>query len=190
MEDIDKESLDALPIQDPDEEERSYTDRELKLRDSFVKEYLKDYSPINAAIRIGYSRSIAKEYAQRFMDEPYVARKISQMEEAPIEEIDETTFKKRIMAGLYKEANNYGPGSTQAARVAAWAKLAHLQGMEPASKVKSEITGADGAPLAGTFVLPGMMTPEQWESAAAKQQEDLVSGKTKQVAQVAPPQVD
>lgn len=190
MEDIDKESLDALPIQDPEDEERSYSDRELKLRDKFVKEYLRDYNPVEAAVRIGYSRSIAKEYATRFMDEPYVARKIKQQEEAPVEQLDQETFKKRIMAGLYKEANNYGMGSTQAARVAAWAKLAHLQGMEPASKVKNEITGADGAPLAGTFVLPGLMTPEQWEQAAAQQQEDLVSGKIGQAKQVAPPSID
>lgn len=187
MEDIDKESLDALPIQDPDEEERSYSDRELKLRDKFVKEYVKDYNPIAAAQRIGYSASIAREYAQRFMDEPYVARKIRMLEDEPPEDMSPEKMQQRIMAGLYKEANNYGQGSTQAARVAAWAKLAHLQGMEPALKTKNEHTGADGAPLAGQFVIPGVMSPEQWAAAAAQQQQDLVSGKIEQAKQVEPP---
>lgn len=190
MEEIDKESLDALPIQDPEEEERSYTARELKLRDQFVKEYLTDYNAVEAAIRVGYMRSIAKEYAVRFMDEPYVLRKIKSMEEAPVEEVDTETMRKRIKMGLYKEANNFALGATHAGRVAAWAKLAQLEGMEPAARVKNEITGADGAPLAGTFVLPGLMTPEDWEKAAAQQQEDLVAGRTAQVKQVAPPAID
>lgn len=191
MEEIDKESLAALPIQDPEDgEERSYSDREIKLRNNFVKEYLKDYDPVGAAQRVGYARSIAREYAIRFMDEPYVARMIKQLEEAPIEEVDTETMKKRIMAGLYKEANNFGLGATHAGRVAAWAKLAQLQGMEPASRVKNEITGADGAALGGMFVLPGLMTPEDWEKAAATQQQDLVDGKIAQAKQVAPPSID
>lgn len=190
MEDIDKESLDALPIQDPDEEERSYSDRELKLRDRFVREYLKDYDALGAAKRVGYTGMVAKEYAVRFMDEPYVIRKIDALKATPFDEMNEELMHKTIKAGLYREANDRGMGSTQPARVAAWAHLARLSGMEPATKVKNEITGADGAPLAGAFVLPGIMTPEQWEAAAAKQQEDLVNGTTQQVAQVAPPQID
>lgn len=190
MEDIDKESLDALPIQEPEDEERSYSDRELKLRDSFVKEYLKDYDAVGAAIRVGYPRSIAKEYAVRFMDEPYVARKIEKLEGSPVENLTEEEFQKKIIAGLWREANNFGLGATHPGRIAALAKLAQLKGMEPAARVKNEITGADGAPLAGTFVLPGLMTPDQWEAAAAQQQADLVSGKVAQVAQVAPPAID
>jgi hypothetical protein len=190
MEDIDKESLDALPIQEPEEEERSYSERELKLRDKFVKEYLKDYDALGAAMRVGYSRSIAKEYAVRFMDEPYVIRKIESQKTTPFDEMNEDQMHKMIKAGLYREANDRGMGSTQPARVAAWAHLARLSGMEPATRVKNEITGADGAPLAGTFVLPGLMTPEQWEQAAAQQQEDLVSGKIAQAKQVAPPSID
>lgn len=191
MEAIDKESLDALPIQEPEQaDERSYTWREKALRDLFVKEYLVDYDSIGAAMRVGYNRGIAKEYAVRLMDEPYVMRQIAKQEGAPIEE-DEKTAKKRIMAGLVREANYRGAGSSQAARVAALGKLAQLYGMEPATKTKTELTGADGQPLtSGQFIIPGVMTPEQWEAAAAKQQAELVSGKIAQVAQVAAPSVD
>jgi hypothetical protein len=191
MEAIDKESLDALPIQEPEQEfERSYSWREKALRDLFVKEYLVDYDSIGAAMRVGYNRGIAKEYAVRLMDEPYVMRQIAKYEGAPVEE-DETTAKKRIMAGLVREANFRGAGSSQAARVAALGKLAQLYGMEPATRNKTELTGADGQPLAaGQFVIPGIMTPEQWEPFAAQQQADLVAGKTKQVDQVEPPSVN
>lgn len=192
MEAIDKESLDALPIQEPEEaEERSYTWREKALRDLFVKEYLVDYDSIGAAMRVGYNRGIAKEYAVRLMDEPYVMRQIAKQEGAPIEE-SEDVLKKRIMAGLIREANYRGAGSSQAARVAALGKLAQLNGMEPATRMKTELTGPNGEPLQGPgqFIIPGVMTPEQWETAVKKQQSDLVTGKTAQVAQVAPPSVD
>lgn len=190
MEDIDRESLEALPIQDPDEEQRSYTPREIQLRDRFAKEYLLDYDPIGAAVRVGYNRGIAKEYAQRFMEEPYVERKIKQLESAPETEEEESVVRKRIIAGLNREANYFGPGSSAASRVAALGKLAQLKGMEPVKQTKTELTGPEGSPLAGTFVLPGIMDPEQWEKAAAQQQADLVSGKTAQVKQVEAPVVD
>lgn len=194
MEAIDKESLDALPIQAPsapkEEDERTYTWREKALRDLFVKEYLVDYDAVGAAMRIGYNRGIAKEYAVRLMDEPYVARQIAKQEGAPVEE-DEKTAKKRIMAGLVREANYRGAGSSQAARVAALGKLAQLYGMEPATKTKTELTGPDGQPLtAGQFIIPGVMTPEQWEREVSRQQADLVAGKIAQVVQVAAPSID
>lgn len=189
MEDIDRESLAALPIQDPDEDQRSYTPRELQLRERFVKEYLLDYDSIGAAVRVGYNRGIAKEYAVRFMDEPHVALLIKKYESQPDTEEDEEVERKRIIAGLRREANYFGPGASASSRVAALSKLAHLKSMEPARTVKNELTGPEGSPLAGTFVLPGLMTPDQWEAAAATQQEALVSGKIAQVKQVEPPTV-
>jgi len=195
MEPIDKESLDALPIQPPPDmeeaQERSYTHREKSLRDFFVKEYLTDYDAVQAAIRVGYPKSIAREYAVRFMEEPYVLREIAKKEAAPGTEDEEAILKKRIMAGLIREANYRGPGSSQAARVAALAKLAHLNNMEPVKKIANELTGADGQPLVGgAFVIPGLMTPEQWAIEAERQQADLVAGRIAQAKQIAPPQVD
>lgn len=195
MEAVDLESLNALPIQEPEQpaesNERTYTYREKALRDYFVREYLVDYDAIAAAMRIGYNRGIAREYAVRLMDEPYVARQIAKMEGAPAEE-DSETLKKRIMAGLIREANYKGVGSSQAARVAALGKLAQLNGMEPATKTKTELTGPNGEPLQGPgqFIIPGIMTPEAWEAAALAQQSALVSGKTEQVAQIATPNID
>lgn len=190
MEAVDHKSLEALPMNAPEENERTYSYREKALRDFFVKEYLVDYNAVGAAMRIGYNKGIAREYAVRLMDEPYVAREIARLEGAPAEE-NEEALRKRIMQGLIREANDRGPGSTQAARVAALGKLAQLNGMEPATRTKTELTGADGQPLAaGQFVIPGVMTPEQWAVEAARQQADLVSGKIAQMTQVAPPTVD
>lgn len=187
----DQEYFEEPPMNAPEEAERTYSYREKALRDFFVKEYLVDYNAEAAAHRIGYNKGIAKEYAVRLMAEPYVAQQIAKIEGTGDSEADPEALKKRIMSCLIREANDRGPGSSQAARVAALGKLAQLNGMEPATRTKTELTGADGQPLvAGQFVIPGVMTPEQWEAAAAQQQADLVGGKIAQVKQVAPPVVE
>jgi phage terminase small subunit len=134
---------DVIPIQEP-EEEQQYSYREKALRDFFVKEYLVDYDATAAAIRVGYGKSIAKEYGNRFMQEPYVLRKIQEEEVAVNPNGDDKeAAKKRIMAGLVREANYRGPGSSQAARVAALSKLAHLHEMEPKQKAAIEDPNED-----------------------------------------------
>lgn len=175
-------AADDLEITEP-EEERSYSYREKALRDFFVNEYLVDYDALAAAVRIGYGKSYAKDFAQRFMNEPYVLREIQRKEGLTNPETeDPEASKKRIIAGLTREANYRGPGSSQSARVAALSRLATLHGMDPAqSKPKDEVPVGEGV-----FVVPGIMSPEQWEAAAAKQQDDLVSG----VVMPAPPSIN
>jgi len=151
--------------------------RERALRDLFVNEYLVDYNEYAAAIRIGYSQAYAKEYSVRFMNEPYVLQQIRLKENAPTPDDSVEDMKKRVMTGLIREANYRGPGCSQSARVAALSKLAAIHGMDAPIRSKTEITGADGQPLnGGVFVIPGVMTVEQWEAAAAEQQTALVNG--------------
>ena len=148
------------------------------LRDRFVKEYLVDYDALSAAGRVGYSRQFAKEYSFRFMAEPYVLQKIKNAESST-EEDNEDAMKKRILMGLIREANYRGPGCSQSARVAALSKLASIAGMDSPSKSKIEMTGPDGQPLnGGMFVVPGIMTVEDWEKQAAAQQAALVDSST------------
>ncbi len=166
-------SVDDIEIQEP-EEERVYSARERALRDYFVEQYLIDYDPVASAIRCGYGKSFAKEYAARFMAEPYVMRAIQKAEGTTKEngESDIEAERKRIIAGLKREAHYRGPGSSQAARVAALAKLATLFEMDPKDKKPEN----DKNELEGTFVTPGVMSPEQWAEAAARQQTELVAG--------------
>lgn len=175
-------AADDLEITEP-EEERSYSYREKALRDFFINEYLVDYDAVGAAVRVGYGKSYAKDFAQRFMQEPYVLREIQRKEgSVNLQSEDPEAAKKRIIAGLTREANYRGPGSSQSARVAALSRLATLYEMDPKDKVKEPENNIGE----GTFVVPGMMTPEQWEAAAAKQQEDLVAG----VVMPAPPSIN
>ena len=151
------------------------TKGEMELRDRFVAEYLTDYDAYKACIRIGYAPAYAKDFSQRFMQEPYVLGKIRDAEGGTAGDLDVEVQKKMIVAALWREAKNMGAGSTQAARVAALAKLSAFYGMDAPKKSQTELTGADGMPLgSGVFVVPGMMTADEWAKQAEAQQEELV----------------
>lgn len=155
--------------------EPQLTQCERDLRDKFVTEYLIDYDSYKAAIRIGYSPVFAREYHQQFMGESYVLRKIKAVESKPPEEYDELAERRKIVAGLWREANYMGAGGSQAARVAALAKLSAFYGMDAPTRSQAELTGKDGQPLGqGVLVVPGLISAEDWAVQAAKQQEDLV----------------
>lgn len=156
-------------ISDP-EQGPELTFREKALRDKFVNEYLVDYDALAATMRIGYPKSYAKEYAVRFMEEPYVLKRIQEKESAGEDEVSLDVMKKRIMAGLIREANYKGPGSSQAARVAALSKLAQMHGMDGRVPDNPE----NDALGEGAFVVPGVVTMEEWEKAAEAQQAALV----------------
>lgn len=181
MQDFDNEN----PINEPDYSV-TYSARQKELRDKFVKEYLVDYNATAAAIRIGYPKSYAQEYAVKFMDEPYVHQQIKTVETSP-EEIDsKEAMQKRITISLLREANYRGAGSSQSARVAALSKLSSIYGMDAPVKTQTEHLGPDGLPLNGVFVVPGLMTTEDWAKAAAAQQSALVDATTTP-AEPAPP---
>ncbi len=164
------------PIEEP-EIEHDMSPREIAICDAFVIEYLVDYDQKAAAKRLGYSDSLANEYGSRFMGKPYVAQKIRLQETATASDTEEMMHH-RILTGLIKESNYRGPGSSQGARVAALSKLAQIYSMEPPTRTKNEHSGPDGQPLGnGVFVVPGIMTTEQWTAQAAAQQEELVNRK-------------
>lgn len=153
-----------------------YTPRAKELRDKFVRQYLIDYDQTAAALRVGYPKSIADTYGKLFMDEPYVAQQIRIVDGNQEEDTPESR-RKMIIAGLRREANYRGPGCSQAARVAAFSRLAIIEGIDAPTRTKTELTGADGQPLnaGGFIVIPGIITEEEWEAKAAEQQAKLVA---------------
>ena len=109
------------------------------------------------------------------MNEPYVLNKIRESETQPEDEYDEVIQKKKIVSALWREANNQGAGSSQSARVAALSKLSAFYGMDAPTRSQSELTGKDGQPLGqGVFVVPGLVTAEEWAKQAEAQQAALV----------------
>lgn len=78
----------------------------------------------------------------------------------------------RILSGLFTEAaDRWGP-TTASARVAAWAKLAQLTGMEAAAKRTEDLKDELAAP-GGVLMVPFVSSIEGWEQAAMAQQAQL-----------------
>lgn len=120
----------------------SLTKQEKALRQRFVAEYLEDYDPVGAAIRLGYQEAFAQQYAKQFLAEPYT-RKLLKEKEAQFGILtEEDQHRKKIVAGLYREAHSrFNSGS---ARVAALTQLAKIIGIE--APVKTEVKVTDTAP--------------------------------------------
>lgn len=144
--------------------------REKELREKFVSEYLLDYDQTAAAIRIGFSASFAATYAENFMQEPYVRKRIAEMQTALTEDekLEADLDRRRIRAGLMREAHYRGPGSSHAARVAALGKLANIREMDAPVKIKSDVTHRGGV-----MMVPGIANFDEWEKAAQASQTDL-----------------
>jgi hypothetical protein len=148
------------------------TEREKALRDTFVAEYLVDYSQTNAAMRCGFPRDFATEWGSRLMDEPYVQQKLKSLEMTPGDPVAEAEYnRQRIKQQLMREAHYRGPGSSHAARVAALARLAAIYDLEAPKKTKIDIEHRGGVMRA-----PGVANLEDWEAAAVASQEALQNG--------------
>jgi len=111
------------------------TKQERTLRQRFVEEYLADYDAIAAAIRLGYQEAFARQYAKQFLAEPYTLKLIKEKEAEFGILTEEDQHRKRIVAGLYREA--YNRSNSGSARVAALTQLAKIIGIE--APVKTEL---------------------------------------------------
>ena len=93
----------------------------------FVEEYLIDLNATQAAIRSGYSEKTAQEIGSENLSKPMVAKAIAEAQEKLSNKAQVTV--EMVVQGLLKEAQDYAEGSTQSARVSAWAHLGKHLGM-------------------------------------------------------------
>ena len=108
----------------------------------FVEEYLIDLNATQAAIRAGYSEKTAKEIGSENLTKPNIAKAIAEAQEKLSNKAQVTV--EMVVQGLLNEAKDLSEGSTQSARVSAWAHLGKHLGM---FKDKVEHTGKDGGPI-------------------------------------------
>jgi len=138
---------------------------ERQFRDAFVREYLKDYNAVAAALRMGFSGTYAHDYAKKLMFEPYVQQQITAAEEAEDYTKDPETQRRQIFKLLKREATFSGAGSTHSARVAALSKLSSFLGMDAPTKTQAEVTLSGGVqfyiPHNGRDPLPEQPKPEE-----------------------------
>ena len=108
----------------------------------FVEEYLIDLNATQAAIRAGYSEKTAQEQSSRLLSNVMVQEAV-QIAKNKLSERTELTVD-MVVNGLLKEAQDYAEGSTQSARVSAWAHLGKHLGM---FKDKIEHSGDPNNPI-------------------------------------------
>jgi len=95
------------------------------MRDAFVCEYLKDFSGVEAASRIGSTNPV--NTWRRLIKCPYVQRAIGKKMQDW--EANSVVTRNKVCAVLWRESNDFVHG-TAATRVAAASKLAKLMGFE------------------------------------------------------------
>ena len=108
----------------------------------FVEEYLIDLNATQSAIRAGYSEKTAKEIGSENLTKPNIAKAIQEAQESLSNKTQLTVD--IVVQGLLKEAQDYAEGSTQSARVSAWAHLGKYLKM---FTDKVEHTGKDGGSI-------------------------------------------
>ena len=108
----------------------------------FVEEYLIDLNATQSAIRAGYSEKTAQEIGSENLSKPMVAKAIAEAQEKLSNKAQVTV--EMVVQGLLNEAKDLSEGSTQSARVSAWAHLGKHLGM---FKDKIEHTGPNGGPI-------------------------------------------
>ena len=108
----------------------------------FVEEYLIDLNATQSAIRAGYSEKTAQEIGSENLSKPMVAKAIAEAQEKLSNKAQVTV--EMVVQGLLNEAKDLSEGSTQSARVSAWAHLGKHLGM---FKDKIEHTGKDGGAI-------------------------------------------
>lgn len=172
--DTPEETEKDLPELMPDDF-RDYSPQEKALRDLFVTEYLVDYDGWKAAMRCGFNKQFAIEYSKKFLGEPYVQQRISQIRTlAPRNEEALGKYnKRRVEEQLLVEAHNHGPGSSQAARVAALKTLSDIYGMGSAAQARIALANGAGVIAGGVMVVPVIANVDDWESTAMSNQKAL-----------------
>lgn len=154
---------------------------EIAIRDSVVKEYMFDYSWINACKRIGMNAAMAFDYAARFEQDGYCQKRIKELQAEKAKsgtstrKQEEEIERQRIIEGLKFESTYRGPGSSQSARVAAYKQLCSIYGFEAPKQQKVEVGVSSGVML-----VPMVGSMDDWEKAAnasqTKLQEDTING--------------
>lgn len=108
----------------------------------FVEEYLIDLNATQSAIRAGYSEKTAQEQSSRLLSNVMVQEAVQKAKNKLSERTELTVD--MVVHGLLKEAQDYAEGSTQSARVSAWAHLGKHLGM---FKDKVEHSGDPNNPI-------------------------------------------
>jgi hypothetical protein len=101
--------------------EPALTEQERLLRDHFVSEYLKDFDPYKACLRLGFQATFAVEQCRTLYNDGYVQRKIAFV---TVQALDRTSMKEKIQNRLVQ----IGLNGSDTASVSALRELNAMNG--------------------------------------------------------------
>ena len=133
------------------------------LRERFVDEYLFDFDPQLAMVRLGLKFGEAAIAGHKMWTDPKVQNLIAQKLRERSE--DEIASKQAVIAGLLREANDRNGKVRPMDRINAWKALGKLLGMETN---KIEVKGGTGV-----MVIPATPDANTWEKVSVKEQRKL-----------------
>jgi hypothetical protein len=95
--------------------------------DQFVAEYVKDFNPIAACVRIGFNAVFAKEWSPSLMGQPYVQRKIMEYKTTPtIDEKDALEIARKRIESTFLLAMECGDPKVMVAAAKNYAEMKGL----------------------------------------------------------------
>lgn len=101
--------------------------RETKML-KFIEAYLDRGNASDAARQLGYDGGCAANIGWRLLHDPFVQERLRTYFEKYSE--DRAVARREIMAGLYREANDFTRGANSLTRIRAWETLAKLTGLD------------------------------------------------------------
>lgn len=110
----------------PEQFETELTPQERSLRDRFVTEYLKDFTPLSAALRTGFVLAFAEQFAKDFMACGYVQRQIAQRTRQP--QMDDAEQEKADLEMSLNSLRQVIQNGSGPARVAAVRAMSEIRG--------------------------------------------------------------
>lgn len=110
---------------DPRQLEPAFTEKEIRLRDGFVCEYLKDFDPYQACLRLGFQATYAVQWSQTLFNDGYVQRKIAFMTAEPVNDARQEAVDRAMIEMTLRKVMQRGSDS---ARVAAVREFRALKG--------------------------------------------------------------
>lgn len=120
--------MNPLDLVDPLLLAPSLSEDEKAIRDLFCIEYVKDFDPVQACVRMGFMAVYAVEYGQRYLEEPYVQQQLAALQrKQQLSEEEQRNEDKALIMSVLRQAAQNGP---YASRVQAAKQLAIMHGLD------------------------------------------------------------
>lgn len=144
------------------------TEDEIMLREAFAIEYIECRSPVTACLKLGFILPYAQDWAEQFMSEGYVLKRIDELEKSTN---SQEIRRNKYITWMEKQATDYSSSASHAARVAAINILMKLEGMFIIENADDTIDTNK------VMVVPEILDSSEWTEKAQKSQKLLMLDK-------------